>query len=44
MPDPTVCWSTLRLVLDGRVSPLLLWEKHPVTLVGDGLPGARCCC
>ena len=23
----------VRLVLDGRVSPLLLWEKHPVLLV-----------
>ena len=24
------------LVLDGRVSPLLLWEKHPASLVADG--------
>ena len=34
----------LRLVLDGRVSPLLLWEKHPVVAGGHGLPGARSCC
>jgi hypothetical protein len=33
MPDPTLMWEHLRLVLDGRVSPLLLWEKHPITLV-----------
>jgi nitrogen regulatory protein PII-like uncharacterized protein len=33
MPDPTLMMEHLRLVLDGRVSPLLLWEKHPATLV-----------
>ena len=33
MPDPNLMMDHLRLVLDGRVSPLLLWEKHPVTLV-----------
>ena len=33
MPDPNRMLEHLRLVLDGRVSPLLLWEKHPVTLV-----------
>jgi len=33
MPDPNQMMDHLRLVLDGRVSPLLLWEKHPVTLV-----------
>ena len=41
MPDPNLMMEHLRLVLDGRVSPLLLWEKHPATLVGDALPGAR---
>jgi hypothetical protein len=34
VPDPTVAFEHLKLVLDGRVSPLLLWEKHPVTLAG----------
>ena len=33
MPDPTLMMEHLRLVLDGRVSPLLLWEKHPASLV-----------
>jgi nitrogen regulatory protein PII-like uncharacterized protein len=33
MPDPNLMMDHLRLVLDGRVSPLLLWEKHPVTLI-----------
>jgi hypothetical protein len=33
MPDPTVMLEHARLVLDGRVSPWLLWEKHPATLV-----------
>jgi hypothetical protein len=33
MPDPTVMMEHLRLVFDGRVSPWLLWEKHPASLV-----------
>ena len=33
MPDPNLMLEHLRLVLDGRVSPLLLWEKHPASLV-----------
>jgi hypothetical protein len=36
MPDPNLMLDHLRLVLDGRVSPLLLWEKHPATLVVTG--------
>jgi hypothetical protein len=32
MPDPTLMMDHLRLVLDGRVSPLLLWERHPASL------------
>ena len=32
LPDPTLMWQHTRLVLDGRVSPLLLWERHPATL------------
>jgi len=27
----------VKLVLDGRVSPWLLWEKDPAALVGTGL-------
>ena len=40
LPDPTLMLEHFKLVLDGRVSPWLLWEKHPVALVGDGLAGA----
>jgi hypothetical protein len=32
--DPAVIAEDLRLVADGRVSPILLWEKHPVVIVG----------
>ena len=32
MPDPTVLLAHAQLVLDGRVSPMLLWEKHAVWL------------
>ncbi|HWK38699.1 MAG TPA: hypothetical protein VNR88_07265 [Hyphomicrobium sp.] len=29
----------VRLVMDGRVSPILLWEKHPAIVVGFGFLG-----
>ena len=29
----------VRLVLDGRISPVLLWDKHPVAVVVTGLFG-----
>jgi len=29
----------LRLVMDGRVSPILLWEKHPAIVIGFALLG-----
>jgi hypothetical protein len=32
VPDPTVLLAHAKLVLDGRVSPMLLWEKHAVWL------------
>jgi nitrogen regulatory protein PII-like uncharacterized protein len=32
VPDPTVLLAHAQLVLDGRVSPLLLWEKHALWL------------
>jgi hypothetical protein len=30
--DPTQIIADLRLALDGRVSPLLLWDRHPVAI------------
>jgi hypothetical protein len=35
--DPYAPVAHARLVLDGRVSPLLLWEKHPIVLVAAAL-------
>ena len=32
LPDPSVLFDHAQLVLDGRVSPLLLWLKHPVAI------------
>jgi hypothetical protein len=32
VPDPTVLLAHAKLVVDGRVSPMLLWEKHAVWL------------
>ncbi len=32
--DPGIISQDLRLVADGRVSPILLWEKHPFVIVG----------
>ena len=37
MPDLTQLLDHARLVFDGRVSPLLLWEKHPLSIVGSGV-------
>ena len=37
MPEPAVLLAHARLVLDGQVSPVLLWEKHAVVLVVAGL-------
>ena len=37
MPEPAVLLAHARLVLDGQVSPVLLWEKHAVALVIAGL-------
>ncbi|WP_291003800.1 hypothetical protein [Hyphomicrobium sp.] len=31
--DPTAISEDVRLVVDGRVSPILLWEKHPALIV-----------
>ena len=37
MPDVSQLVDHARLVIDGRVSPLLLWEKHPLTIVASGV-------
>jgi len=39
VPDPSALLAHVRLVLDGRVSPILLWEKHGVALVVAALLG-----
>lgn len=35
--DPLAAIADMRLAWEGRISPLLIWEKHPVTVVGLGL-------
>ena len=35
MPDLNQLLDHARLVFDGRVSPLLLWEKHPLSIVAS---------
>lgn len=37
MLDAAVLGEDVGLVLDGRVSPVLLWEKHPVVIVLAGM-------
>ena len=37
LPDPTLMLEHVKLVLNGRVSPWLLWEKDPVALAGTGI-------
>lgn len=37
MPDPVLVWSHVQLVADGKVSPMLLWEKHALWLAGAGV-------
>jgi len=32
--DATAIAEDVRLVIDGRVSPILLWEKHPAAIIG----------
>jgi nitrogen regulatory protein PII-like uncharacterized protein len=39
LPDPNAVMTHVRLVLDGRVSPLLLWEKDGVLLSAAALLG-----
>jgi hypothetical protein len=39
VPDPFLAIEHARLVLDGRVDPRLLWEKHPVLVVGTAFAG-----
>jgi hypothetical protein len=37
LPDPSVLIAHTRLVLDGRVSPVLMWEKHTLAVVAASL-------
>ncbi len=37
VPDPNILLQHAQLVLDGRVSPVLLWEKHTISLAGTAL-------
>jgi hypothetical protein len=37
LPDPTLMLEHVKLVLNGRVSPWLLWEKDPVALAGTAM-------
>lgn len=37
VPDPTAIFENVRLVADGKVSPMLLWHKHPLALGGLGI-------
>jgi hypothetical protein len=39
IPDPSVLMAHAKLVVDGQVSPVLMWEKHGLALVGAGLLG-----
>ena len=40
LPDPAAIGADFDLVLGGRVSAILLWEKHPVVLSALGLIAA----
>jgi hypothetical protein len=33
LPDPALLLEHAQLVLDGRVSPMLLWARHPIVIV-----------
>ncbi|MFZ4809065.1 MAG: hypothetical protein ACOYLQ_17570 [Hyphomicrobiaceae bacterium] len=37
MADPWTLNDDVRLVLDGRISAVLLWDKHPLVVSGAGL-------
>jgi hypothetical protein len=37
VPDPGVMLEHVNLVLNGRISPWLLWEKHPVALLATAI-------
>jgi hypothetical protein len=37
--DAGVIGEDLRLVADGRISPILIWEKHPAVVIGLALVG-----
>ena len=35
--DPRAAYQDMRLAWEGRIAPLLVWEKHPAAVVGLGL-------
>jgi len=35
--DPSAIVEDARLIADGRVRPVLMWEKHPIAMVAAGL-------
>jgi len=37
MADPWAINEDVRLVLDGRISAILLWDKHPIAVIGAGV-------
>jgi nitrogen regulatory protein PII-like uncharacterized protein len=39
VPDPWVVAEHVRFVMDGKVAPVLLWEKHPIFVVSVGMLG-----
>lgn len=35
--EPIVAYEDMRLAWNGKISPLLIWEKHPVEVIGIGI-------
>lgn len=35
--DPVAIWADMQLVLDGRVNPLLMWDRHPMAVGAAGV-------
>lgn len=35
--DPVAIWRDVEMVLDGRVNPLLLWDRHPMVVGAAGV-------
>jgi len=37
--DPVAAYEDIRLAWEGRVQPMLIWEKHPAAIVALGIVG-----